>query len=103
MYFVFTPWRNLIAYRDRRVSAQAMRQLAEEMDKEFVKRIKSPPKTGRIYRSKRGMHQASAPGEFPANETGRLAASVRHDSSADHASVVTNMLHFTFTRNGTRK
>ena len=33
--------------------------------------ITNPPKTGRFY----GKHQASAPGEAPANRTGRLAKS----------------------------
>jgi hypothetical protein len=34
--------------------------------------IMTGPKTGRFY----GLHQASAPGEPPANDTGRLAGSV---------------------------
>lgn len=36
--------------------------------------IKNPPKTGRMY----GKHQASAHGEAPANQTGRLMKSVRY-------------------------
>ena len=43
------------------------------------------PKTGRIYkRGKRGRtHQASAPGEPPANDTGRLASSLRAEVSTE--------------------
>ncbi len=40
-----------------------------------VKAIMSPPKTGKIYRTRGVAHQASAPGEAPANDTGRLAQS----------------------------
>jgi len=34
--------------------------------------ILSPPKTGRIYRYKGRSHQASAPGEYPAERSGTL-------------------------------
>jgi hypothetical protein len=36
--------------------------------------IASPPKTGRIYRRRGVEHQASAPGESPASDTGALIA-----------------------------
>ena len=39
------------------------------------RRVLKGPKTGRIY----GRHQASAPGEAPANDTGFLAGSIRID------------------------
>ncbi len=37
--------------------------------------IQNPPKTGRIYARRGVRHQASAPGEAPASDTGRLAGS----------------------------
>ena len=37
------------------------------------------PKTGRIYVKGSVVHQASAPGEAPANETGRLLASLHFE------------------------
>ncbi len=37
--------------------------------------IQNPPKTGRIYARRGIRHQASAPGEAPATDTGRLAGS----------------------------
>jgi HK97 gp10 family phage protein len=45
---------------------------------EAVTKIKSPPKTGRIYEkyNPRRTHQASAPGEAPANDLGFLAANI---------------------------
>lgn len=44
------------------------------------KLIKNPPKTGRMY----GMHQASAPGEAPANKTGRLMNSISYSIHSTH-------------------
>lgn len=43
--------------------------------------IKRAPKTGRLYRirGRRARHRASAPGEDPANLTGKLRASVGFD------------------------
>lgn len=40
-----------------------------------IQKINQPPKTGRIYRHRSVEHQASAPGEAPATDTGRLAQS----------------------------
>lgn len=37
------------------------------------------PKSGRIYRRRTVVHQASAPGEAPAIDTGALARSVTHE------------------------
>lgn len=48
-----------------------------EIEREVVRLIKSPPKTGRIYAIGGGrLHQASAPGEAPADLTGELAEGV---------------------------
>ena len=38
--------------------------------------IEGGPKTGRTY----GIHTASAPGQYPASDTGRLAGSVRMET-----------------------
>lgn len=42
----------------------------------MVERILNPPKTGRLYKRKTVVHQASAPGESPASDVGRLANSI---------------------------
>ncbi len=42
-----------------------------------VSKILSGPKTGIVYRTRGVDHQASAPGESPASDTGRLAQSAR--------------------------
>lgn len=42
---------------------------------EGTRLINNPPKTGKIYTRRGVKHQASAPGEAPAGDTGRLAGS----------------------------
>ena len=42
-----------------------------------VEGIQTGPKSGRVYRRGGVTHQASAAGQYPASDTGRLAASVR--------------------------
>jgi HK97 gp10 family phage protein len=44
-----------------------------------AKRMLSRPGRGRIYVKGRVTHQASAPGDAPAVDTGRLRASITHD------------------------
>lgn len=46
---------------------------------EAQKSIQTGPKTGRVYVRGGLSHQASAPGEPPASDTGRLAASGRYE------------------------
>lgn len=41
--------------------------------------INKPPKTGRVYRIRGRNHQASAPGEAPANQTGKLVRSYNYN------------------------
>lgn len=48
----------------------------ESVKTRMVERILQPPKSGRIYNRNTVSHQASAPGESPATDTGRLAGSV---------------------------
>lgn len=48
----------------------------ENVKTRMVERIQQPPKTGHVYRRNTVEHQASAPGESPASDTGRLAQSI---------------------------
>lgn len=106
MMFVFTPWRHFRAFRNRAVTTAFMKQVATEGENTLRKGILSPPKTGRIYKRKRGSHQASvnrSAAEYPANDTGALAKSVRKVYTATKAEIGTNMFYSKFLRNGTRK
>lgn len=48
----------------------------ELVKEEMVRSIQSGPKTGRLYRRRSVTHRASAPGEAPASDTGRLVQSI---------------------------
>lgn len=58
---------------------KALKQGGLAIENRAAEGIINPPKTGRIYPSKHrkgAFHQASAPGEFPAADTGRLHQSL---------------------------
>lgn len=67
--------------------------------------ISSPPKTGRIYRRRGVVHQASAPGEPPATDTGRLVQSGRteHNPTEISGTVNWSTLYAAFLEFGTSK
>lgn len=63
-----------------RVRIGAMRGVSRwilRIEERAVELIMTPPKSGRIYVRRGVKHQASAPGEAPANDTGRLVNSRR--------------------------
>lgn len=55
---------------------KALLYSAQRIEKTAKKRIQEGKKTGRIYRRRSVIHQASAPGESPATDTGRLVSSI---------------------------
>lgn len=50
-----------------------------ELQGDIKQRIQRGPKTGRVYRRGNITHQASAPGQAPATDTGRLVNSIYLD------------------------
>lgn len=70
---------NAIGQRTAQEVGRALRRGGLAIENAAVDKIISPPKTGRIYRSKHrkgALHQASAPGEAPAADSGRLDQSI---------------------------
>ena len=61
-----------------RLVADAVNATGLELRGDIVKRYQRGPKTGEVYQkyNPRRTHRASAPGEAPATDTGRLASSV---------------------------
>lgn len=55
----------------------------EEVRNEVLRLILNTPKTGRISKRRGVTHQASAPGEPPASDTGRLVGSIRTEYDAE--------------------
>lgn len=70
----------------RRIRQAAFRGVTigtEMLRTEGNRLITEGPKTGRIYRRRGVEHQASAPGEPPATDTGRLVQSARLELDPD--------------------
>lgn len=66
--------------------------------------IKTGPKTGRVYRIRGRDHQASAPGEAPANLTGKLAKSYNANVHGPFSMEVGESAPYAgFLEDGTRK
>ena len=65
---------------DERLSRAVFRGVikgTEALKTRMVERIMQPPKTGKFYkRGKDRLHQASAPGQSPANDYGNLVKSI---------------------------
>lgn len=58
----------------------------ESVRNEAIRLVQQPPKTGRIYKRRGVQHQASAPGEAPASDTGRLVNSITTSYDAENLS-----------------
>src|SRR5262245_7162584 len=70
-------WRgDEVAASLRQAVMRAVIRGTEEVRNEAIRLVQSPPKTGRIYTRRGVEHQASAPGEAPATDTGRLVNSI---------------------------
>lgn len=68
-----------IMARARRGTMAGLVRFIGAVETRAVELIMQPPKTGKIYKRRGVSHQASAPGEAPANWTGRLVNSRRID------------------------
>ena len=83
---------------------QALKDIGDEVVKETRVLIKSKNKTGRIYRFRGRLHQASAPGEAPANRTGRLLKSSNYAvRNQQQLSIGESAPYAVFLEDGTRK
>jgi phage gpG-like protein len=79
----------------RKASAEAQEAVgvavigtAMELRGDIVKRIQGGPASGAVYTRGGVSHQASAPGEAPASDTGRLAGSITFDKTGPMSATV---------------
>ena len=73
---------------------------------EAIKSIQTGPKSGRIYEryNPRRTHQASAPGQAPASDTGNLVSQIIvRPKNPDEVAVESNALYSSFLEFGTSK
>lgn len=98
-----------IGRETRKEVKRALQRGALRIENRAAQGIIDPPKTGRIYPSKHrkgAKHQASAPGEFPAADSGRLHQSITTVPAADNEAVIrfetgTNVDYGTYLEYGT--
>ena len=89
-----TPFREVIAGGAQLIRGQAIRS------------IQTGPKSGRIYEkyNPRRTHQASAPGQAPASDTGNLVSQIIvRPKNPDEVAVESNALYSSFLEFGTSK
>lgn len=90
---------------------EARRAIARSVQKvraDAVKSIQKGAKTGRVYErgsggNLSGTHQASAPGQAPATDTGTLASSVKAQSNSKGGTVGSSLNYAFFLEYGTMK
>jgi HK97 gp10 family phage protein len=85
--------------------ADAVEDTVYEIDGEVKRRIARGPATGRVYEkyNPRRTHQASAPGEAPMTDTGRLVSSVYVDPGRLSATVGSRLAYAAYLEYGTRR
>lgn len=76
-------WNKDLANRVRQAAFRGTVNGVEGVKANAIERIQSGPKTGRVYRRRGVEHQASAPGEAPASDTGRLVQSANTEHSVN--------------------
>jgi len=82
----------------------ALHEIGALTTRETQRLIAQGPKTGRVYIRRGRRHQASAPGEPPANETGRLRKSVGYQVRGTHQLAVGEEAPYAaFLEHGTRR
>lgn len=68
---------------------EAVEKAASDLEKELKKSILTGEKSGELYNSGNKLHRSSAPGQAPANDSGKLANSIGHKKIKDNEFDVT--------------
>lgn len=95
----FSGWKGPSIYEDKSRKVAFLHAVARNSENAF-KNGMTGPHSGRMY----GSHQASAPGEFPANHKGPLLASIASEvRGSSEMEVGSNKFYSKFLAHGTRK
>ncbi|RVC47580.1 hypothetical protein EN781_00135 [Mesorhizobium sp. M4A.F.Ca.ET.090.04.2.1] len=88
----------------RQAALQAVVRATESVVEEGTSLILDTPKSGKIYERRGIKHQASAPGEPPASDTGRLVQSghAEYDTKAISGTAVWSAAHAEALEHGTQ-
>lgn len=99
----FKPWRHIEAVHDRAAIRAWLARMASNAHFAFRAGMESS-RGGRVYRKRGGrLHRASAPGAWPAVDTGKLKGSIRTQTTDVSMTIGTGQFYAIFLRNGTRK
>jgi hypothetical protein len=104
--FEFRPWGRFGPVHDKNAVRRFLRDGAKIALKTFKDGLRNPPKTGRVYKRKGGLHQASinkTRAEYPARESGALLKSANSRVANDEFEIGSNMYYSRFLRDGTSK
>ena len=82
-----------------RAIEKAMDEWGKVLKKDHVRKLTTGSRSGRLY----GSHRASAAGEYPAKQTGALAASVSVKTSGKKLTFAESAPYAGFLENGTKK
>lgn len=99
---LFAQLRELDGHGEQAVS-DTIAELALLTERTAVQGVRGGAATGRVYRRGSRTHQASAPGEYPASDTGRLMGSIMSDIQPMEARVGTNLEYGRFLEFGTSR
>lgn len=82
---------------------KVVQKIAQMVRANAIRGISRGKKTGRTYEKRGIKHTASAPGEYPATDTGRLANSIRVDVAHLEVSVGSDVGYAAFLEDGTSR
>lgn len=78
-------------------------KVGEIVTKEATKGIMSPPKTGNTYIYRGRVHRASASGQYPAHQTGKLVRGINKNRITRKLIIGSKAPYSTFLEKGTKK
>jgi len=101
--FNFTNWRNFAPTKNLPLLGRWLHNVGDEAQAVFRAGM-TGAHSGLVYRKRGGrLHQASAPNEYPANDSGRLLASMRKRKRKDEVTIGTTAAHGRYLRSGTSR
>lgn len=98
----FVPWSRFRAVKDDAAIKEWLKGVTDAAKATFRSGM-TGPHSGRVYRRRGRLHKASAPGEYPATETGRLLKSAGTAVTKDEGEFGVNTFYASFLAHGTRK
>lgn len=81
---------------------KAIKKTATDIRNTAVKNISQGVRRGRLYKRRTITHQASAPGEYPKTDTGRLVGSIRTDFRYLEADIGSDLNYSAYLELGTK-